>query len=68
MLMEPLPCPFCGSDEIEVEPSGVLCHGCSAWMPSRTSVIPQESHGALEMWNTRKGVGTDDGAKEAKED
>jgi hypothetical protein len=56
--MEPLPCPFCGSDEIEVEPydSSVLCHDCGAWMPNRTSTIPQVSHGALEMWNTRKGV------------
>jgi hypothetical protein len=27
-------------------------------MPGRTSVIPQESHGAVEMWNTRKGVET----------
>ena len=58
-MNNPKPCPFCGAgpNDIEVKPydGGVLCHKCGAWMPSRVSTIPEESHGALEMWNTRKG-------------
>lgn len=54
---ELLPCPFCGAsgDALKLQgfDDGVLCHGCGAWMPSRSSSNPGESHGAVEGWNRR---------------
>jgi hypothetical protein len=50
------PCPFCGSNHIDVMPldRGVQCDECGAFVPSRVSTDITRNQVALEMWNTRK--------------
>lgn len=51
------PCPFCGASRKSLEvgyyDTGVLCHGCEAWMPAVMSSNPGESHSGVEGWNRR---------------
>jgi len=55
MNIKPLPCPFCGSNKIEVRwnDEGVECLDCGAWMLSVFSSDKSRCHGGLEGWNRR---------------
>jgi len=51
----PLPCPCCGSTDIDVRPGdmGVKCLQCGVFMPSIRSSDPKRCQNALEAWNRR---------------
>jgi hypothetical protein len=53
--MKVKPCPFCGSEDIEVRERdmGVRCRGCDVWMPSIVSSDKASCHSALAGWNQR---------------
>lgn len=44
------PCPFCGSEDVELVLMEILCHGCSALV--RFGLCSVESH-ARRIWNSR---------------
>lgn len=57
------PCPFCASDDCEVDLDlpGVMCHNCSATGPSVSEQIQEEAENddaiaadAIRIWNTRR--------------
>ncbi len=56
--MEPKLCPFCKSDDLEVQKgyrsSWVYCTGCGAYGP-----IGNDDDGAAEAWNRRAWEGND---------
>lgn len=55
MREEIKPCPFCGSDNVDVLPhdNGIGCLDCHVFMPRVASTEVGRSHGGLEMWNRR---------------
>ena len=55
MNIKPLPCPFCGSEDIDVRrlDGGVECLACHVWMPPVYSTDKSKCRLALEGWNRR---------------
>jgi Lar family restriction alleviation protein len=59
MAPEPLPCPFCGSKDIVVDPDieSVTCNGCTATGPSmlRNEYDSDDAmmDAAISAWNAR---------------
>ncbi len=53
MDCRPLPCPFCGSEDLDVCSYGIECRKCGAWMGESTH--REVGKTLLGMWNTRRG-------------
>jgi len=63
-LVGPLPCPFCGSENLQVCDHGIECRNCGVWMGDGTqcrtigkTVLDAWNHRAnapLERWRARK--------------
>ena len=49
------PCPFCGSEEVDVRPEYVLCLHCNAQGPDVSTSATPHSRGtdAVQAWNSR---------------
>ena len=51
-IVHPLPCPFCGSDNLRIEVYGIECRNCGVWMGDGTQ---RRTIGKtlLDSWNHR---------------
>lgn len=60
----PLPCPFCGSDNLRVCDHGIECRNCGVWMGDGTQ-CRNIGKTVLDAWNHRANA-TLHGSSEAK--
>ena len=51
-LVGPLPCPFCGSDNLRVCDYGIECRNCGVWMGDGTQ-CRNIGKTVLDAWNHR---------------
>ena len=51
-IVHPLPCPFCGSNDLRIEDYGIECRYCGVWMANGTQ---RRTIGKtlLDSWNHR---------------
>ena len=60
-MIKPLPCPFCGGEEIEADAVGAAqcefvayCIKCQASGPAPPAMMAWDAEEAIGMWNERK--------------